>query len=84
MAADDGLVKTARRLGIDLTAESALARGGGETGRAPGFATSLDIRRLRIIWDIQRVMAELGPAATPETIARRLCPWSSAESGDLR
>lgn len=68
------MIVAARRRGLDLTAELAGARGGESLGRAPGVSTSIDLRTLRLIWDIERVMAE--GALTVEAICRRLCVWS--------
>ncbi len=71
------MILGARRRHIDLTAELAGARAGDSQGRAPGVSTSIDIRTLRIVWDIQRVMA--GGAKTVTEICEKLCPWSMEE-----
>lgn len=69
-----GMIRHARARGIDLTAELAGSRGGDDLGRAPGISTSLDIRVLRRIWDVE--MAMRSGAVTVEEICRKLCPWS--------
>ncbi len=70
-----GWVKTARRHGVDITAQSVLARGGDDIGRAPNVATGLDLRRIRAVWDVQRGISETG-STNSEVLAARLCPWS--------
>lgn len=72
------MINEARASGEDLTAEAAEARGGGDgEGRAPGISTSLDIRVLRRIWDIERALSE--GAVTVNEICEKLCPWSLEE-----
>lgn len=69
------VIRYARRHGDDLTASAAEGRGGGDSlGKAPGVSTSLDIRFLRRIWDIERAMSE--GAVTVTEICEKLCPWS--------
>ncbi len=71
------MILGARRRHIDLTAELAGARGGDSQGKAPGISTSIDIRTLRLIWDIERAMSE--GAVTVTEICEKLCPWSLEE-----
>lgn len=68
------VIRHARVSGEDLTAREAEARGGNSLGRSPGVSTSLDIRFLRRIWDIERAQRE--GAITVEEISRKLCPFS--------
>lgn len=70
-----GVIQGARSRGEDLTAREAESRPSGDSlGRAPGVSTSLDIRFLRRIWDIERAQRE--GAVTAEEISRKLCPYS--------
>lgn len=70
-------IRHARARGEDLTASSAGARGGDSVGRSPGVSTSLDIRFLRRIWDIERAQRE--GAVTVEEVSRKLCPYALDE-----
>lgn len=71
------VIRDLTEYGADVgeAAESALtSKGEGRSGAAPG-GSGLAHNAVRV-WDVQQAQAALGPRASAEAIARRLCPYA--------
>lgn len=67
------VLKQARQRGEDPTAARVLQRSADSLGHGAGISTSIDVRYLSRLWDVQRAIAE--GAVTVEEVCRKLCPF---------
>jgi hypothetical protein len=74
VAAYLAVLRDARQRGEDPTASRVLGRPGESLGRGAGVSTSLDVRYVSRLWDVQRATAE--GAVTVDEVCRKLCPWA--------
>jgi hypothetical protein len=67
------VLRDARQRGEDPTAARVLGRPGDSPSRGAGVSTSLDVRYVSRLWDVQRAIAE--GAVGVDEVCRKLCPY---------
>lgn len=73
-------LRMASATGEDPTAARVLSKtAGAELGRSAGVATSLDIRYVSRLWDVERVMAQ--GKLTVSEVCQALCPFALDDDG---
>lgn len=68
-------IREDRGRGVDPTATRVLSKtASAELGRSGGVSTSLDIRFISRLWDVERAMGQ--GKVTVSEVCESLCPWA--------